>query len=121
MCPAPHHPVLTCPLPLVTTVGRYILGATLTTKLIEFVLGKTSLCASNVLVSNEPVAVGGADVTAIYVGAAPIDYGVGFTFTSYNGELICFAIADEATVPAPKAIVDHVQVALADYCAGEAA
>ena len=68
-----------------------------------------------------PVSVGGVTVEALYGGAAPIDFGVGFTFLSYNGAVTCCCNADRATVPAPQAIMEHVHAALTEYCAGHEA
>lgn len=96
---------------------NFLLGVRAVTILFEHVLAKTSTYVSNVVGPTQPAAFGGVTIDALYFGSAPLDWGLGFSFFSYKGELTVCCVSDEATVPAPQAIVDHVHEALEAYCA----
>ena len=57
-------------------------------------------------------------VEAVYFGVAPLDYGVGCSFISYNDEIRLCCFSDEATVPDVQKLVDHVHTALVQFSAG---
>jgi hypothetical protein len=59
-------------------------------------------------------------ITDLWFGVSPLDYGAGFSFLSYNGQLRCVCVSDAQTVPdAPKLAAD-VRDALLEVCGGGA-
>ena len=96
-------------------------GVAAVTSVMELVVAKTSMYVSNVLGPAQPSNFGGVPIEALYFGVAPFDYGVGFSFFSYNGELTLCCCSDKETVPVPQAVVDHVRDAMVKYCAEQEA
>ena len=82
---------------------------------------KTTMYVSPVVGPEQMATIGGVGIDALYCGVAPLDFGTGWTFFTYNGKLTVSCVADKETVSAPQELVDHVHAALMAYCAGQEA
>ena len=92
------------------------------TALFEALLfSKTTMYVSPVVGPEQKATIGGVGIDALYAGVAPLDFGTGWTFFTYNGKVNVICIADKGTVSDPQGLVDHVHKALVEYCAGQEA